>query len=752
MAKEEKEQEFLLEIPLDASQIEDFKPDQDVKVLVRGAGRAASQIVKLDAQGHATVKFKLSEPPGPLAVLLGPAEATDEELTAIETLSVNVGSREWAGKRQLRIPPILIPPFWWHRWPFWCRKYVIRGRVLCPDGSPVPAAQVCAYDVDWWFWWLSKQQIGCATTDINGSFEIRFRWCCWWWPWWWWRHRIWELNPHLLDRIAAILRRYPEIGLLGPKGHLPSLEPFRELLGPNGPAIRRALEASDIGLLESIRERLLKKLPHIPEMEALRIWPWWPWWPWRDCAPDVIFKVTQNCLTPGEVIVNETFADTRWNITSPLDVTLTATESACCISNCPQPPCEEGECLEPSEVCALPVNDIAGNLGSPIDAPSPPGPPPGPLVPSPLLGLYRPGAVAPGVADYNSDRPFAGTVPVKKVPVTMLNVDYYEIQYLVGGIFVPLPPGACVDFLRRWIHNVPGFPTGDVPFIFTPMLDAASNSHLVVESKEHFEAAGGLAGWGFNRFWLYNEYLVVPIDTTKFLDGTYSFQVVGWQIAGGKLVNPRPLPVCGSQQQNYWMLTFDNRTYDQPTHPASHHCGEGVHICTQEPDTHISAVRINGQPVDPCDTVDAAAGDLEVDFQVTDSDGYLAVYTLVATYGLSQSVNLLNLAGAVVTVLGAGQSGWAAPGSNATYGVALSQGAVAPHWYGGHYRLTVPASQAFPQPCCYQLELRGYKRTIAGGGGPLVFSCDTGYPYWNLTEYTLGVGVCPPIPVKPVIP
>ena len=93
-------------------------------------------------------------------------------------------------------------------------------------------------------------------------------------------------------------------------------------------------------------------------------------------------------------------------------------------------------------------------------------------------------------------------------------------------------------------------------------------------------------------------------------------------------------------------------------------------------------------------------------------------------------------------------TGWAAGQSEGNYGTALSQGAgaVAPHWEGGTYRLTLPLEQAFPEPCCYQLELWAYKRTIVGHTS----SCNG---YWfhdngNRTEYSLGVGVCPP----PLIP
>ena len=82
---------------------------------------------------------------------------------------------------------------------------------------------------------------------------------------------------------------------------------------------------------------------------------------------------------------------------------------------------------------------------------------------------------------------------------------------------------------------------------------------------------------------------------------------------------------------------------------------------------------------------------------------------------------------------------------NGTYGVALGQGAVAPDWSGGTYRLTVPMSEAFPIPCCYQLELRAWKRTVVGSVADIVFSCEHGYAHNNLSEFTIGVGVCPPV-------
>ncbi|HCX29318.1 MAG TPA: hypothetical protein DHU55_06025, partial [Blastocatellia bacterium] len=91
----------------------------------------------------------------------------------------------------------------------------------------------------------------------------------------------------------------------------------------------------DPSALASLRDKLVARLPAAPELERLRLWPWWPWEPWWDCTPDIIFKVTQDCVEPNKVIVDENVWQTRWDIPTNLNVTLTATD-ACCIPICNQ--------------------------------------------------------------------------------------------------------------------------------------------------------------------------------------------------------------------------------------------------------------------------------------------------------------------------------------------------------------------------------------------------------------------------------
>ncbi|MCA9738393.1 MAG: carboxypeptidase regulatory-like domain-containing protein [Gemmatimonadetes bacterium] len=714
-----------LEIPLDASGVEDFTPDPALKVVARSSAGLRSATVKLDKSGKGTAKLSFDEPPRSVQLHVGPDGLADDEIAGMDTLTQKVPARVLAGGGSIRLTPILIPPFYWYWWLRWCRVFTVRGRVVCADGTPVPAAEVCAFDMDGWAFWHSKQQVGCATTDQNGAFEIRFRWCCGLWPWYWWRRRVWEFDPDLAKLFGSAVRMNPDLAF-DPPGGVPSLKPFATLLRDTGIDTTSPLGPDQLDSLERVRLRLLERLPQVPELERLHIWPFHPWYPWRDCHPDLVFRVTQDCGQPGTVIVDEGWFDTRWNVPTDLTVTLVANDKACCIDDgCQDPPCDDDECLVVTSVCGYTIDQIGGNLGAPA-AP---------------VGYARPGAVTAGTQAYNGDRPFGGSVNVVKNGADTLGVDYYEIEYDGGSGWTPLPFGWAHNITRAWLQTDGALWTsGAEVFKWDNTLAAG---HSVIESREHFEANGPFNDWfppgapGSSRFWTSNKYLLMSLDSTKFADGTYRFRVIGWDLVGGALQNPQVIPLCGTQQDNELVLTFDNRVVDSATHDPTHLCGS-VHTCTTEPDTHFVAVRINGQSVGPCETVPSGPGTLEIDFMALDPDEHLGGYSLIATYGLNQSRNLLNQPGSTVTTLVPGlPSGWqAAPASSeGTYGVALAQGAVAPHWRGGSFRLTVPLTEAFPEPCCYQLELRAWKRTVV--------SCSGNYDHRNLSEYTLGVGVCP---------
>ena len=132
-------------IPLDASGIDGLDPKQPIKVLLAAGGEPiASEEVTIGQEGQAHVSFEVEERPRGLRVIVGPGDASDEDLLGLQTIGVDVPLRRWQGGDELVLPPIRITPFYWFWWLRWCRTFTIRGRVLCPDGSPVPGAVVFA--------------------------------------------------------------------------------------------------------------------------------------------------------------------------------------------------------------------------------------------------------------------------------------------------------------------------------------------------------------------------------------------------------------------------------------------------------------------------------------------------------------------------------------------------------------------------------------------------------------------------------
>lgn len=729
-----------LVIPLDISGIEGRNAGQSVKVAVRRAsGEMAEATATFDDRGQAQAVLSFDRLPGHLRVAVGPADATADDLFDLQTLTFDVPSKQWEDRTVLTLQPLLIPPYFWFWWLRWCRTFVIRGRVLCPDGSPVPGATVCAFDVDMWWWWCSRQQVGCAVTDANGAFEIRFRWCCGWLPWVWWLRRRWLLEPDLVRAILPVVRPLLKDKALARPWPQPDLALFQELLEEPGrptppaafqpagraldfdaqPGIAAAASQShviDVGALETLRGQLAQRLPRAPELEHLHLWPWWPWQPWWDCRPDIVFRVTQNCGGQNQVIVDEACLAARWNVTSPLDVTLVANNLACCIDDTPQP---EGNCLNITHVCSFPVASIGGNLSAPL-APA--------------------GFQNPGLISSFGDRPFAGALWIQGDFGALAGADYYELQYLTGAGWQPLPLGTVAGFNRTYFGpQLPAGPIDTYPVAF-PVIEL--DGRRVIESRQHFEATNGAGTWEIvgpgSRWWMDNKTMLAGWLTMdgagmpNFADGTYALRVRSWRRVGDNLVDPQVLGQCGTdpEQPNSLVLTLDNRIVGPASgHPASvpsHPVGGGtVHTQTLEPDTDVVSVVIrhsNGTttPVGACGVTEINATDvLVVEFLAHDPDGHLAYYSLQATYGENAVVNLLGVAGHTLTAVAADFVG-------PDYATARLAGAVSPIWRGGVMRYEALASRVFERTCCYQIELRAHKRTIV--------DCD--HSLWGHTNYS----------------
>jgi hypothetical protein len=728
----------VLIVPLDASAVTDRERGEKLKVAVMdGKGDVMSQVVELNADGAGVAKFALKGMTGSLQVAVGPEAAGDEELFAIQTLRVTVPGRLIVVTPEIKLPPIKVPPFYWIWWRRWCVRFEIRGRVVCPDGKPVPGARVCAYDVDWWWWWTGRQLLGCDTTDAAGTFSIPVRWCCGWLPWWWWRLREWALEPVLTDKIIHLLKLSQIAERIPIPEPRPGLRVFEKLAGPQPglpmpgglPAVPPALRAKlpqlqpalpedgdepiDAAAFLSLRERLMRVLPQSPEMERLKVWPWVPWNPWWDCRPDIIFRATQNCDGKERVIVNEGFSDARWDVGQNISVTLVARE-ACCIDNPPDP---AGDCIAIGSACNTLFANIGGNAGAPV---------------APV------GYANPGLASSASDIPFSGDVVLAAQFGTMSDVDYYELEWDAHGgppAFAAMPAAAAQGFTRVYFGPGLGGAPGlwhSVPFNFTTI-----SGRNVIESRERFEQTNDPGSWGVTRFWVSNrDVLMVWRTADVFADGVWDLRVETWKEAGGALQNPRILPLCNTQQDNAMVLRVDNRVVlagSPPTSP-SQPCGSGtVHVCTTEPDTDLLEIRVDGRVVGPCGTekiTDASV--VEVDFLAYDPDGHLYSYELTSHFGDNQVRNMLNPAAgslaagpATLTVPSAAQVG-------PNYLAAVGQGAVRPAWRCGVIRLTnTKPKLVFPESCAYMIKLRAYKRNIV--------NCDYGLAYRNESTLTFTV-------------
>ncbi len=750
MAKKEKKPsvgkgKFRLEVPLDASGIEDFKPDQKVKVMiVDSGGETTSLLTSMNKKGQGEAVFSFTKNPGQLKVIVGPESANDQELLGLDTLSAVVSSRSWLKEKKFTTRPICILHHHWHWWLNWCRTFTIRGKILCSDGSPVPGAEICAYDRDTWWWWTSEQLVGCDKTDQNGEFEIKFKWCCGWWPWWWWCHRHWHFDPGIYEIIKPVIEYdRPEFPYPIPSP-IPDLEVFKDIIGDDvlndldikakiqipgrkllaeetkslkSPeqdmmSLKRVDTPFNLGVVPELRKQLLEKLPFSAELAHLCIWPWHHWHPWRDCTPDIIFKATQQCFGEEKVIIDENFSNVRWNIPQTLNVTLDANSEACCLGVEDDDPV--GNCVRIDEACRTLVNNIGGNFGASA---------------SPV------GYLNPGLIKRHGDLPFANTIPIHGIFGSTANADYYEFEYKnISGSpssWTSLPTPAAGGF-TRWFWGAPlGSPIIDPPdwhpvkFVFQIV-----DGHWVIESREHFEQNNNLFSWlsGWRGWSSYTRNILIKLLTKNAIpDGTYKFRIKSWQETGGSLINPKILPYCLTTDDNYIALTIDNRIVTSAPDSYGQVCGSGtVHTCTSEPGTGFVSVKIihpdlSEVLVDACTqakinlspSTPAEFDWLQIDFFAHDPDGHLSFFTLNATYGDSLARNLLDQPGASLQkqfVPGPGIADFAA--KDYKDALLLPVPATAPHWRGGGLRLLVPAHEAFPETCCYQLELRAHKRTI----------------------------------------
>jgi hypothetical protein len=537
------------------------------------------------------------------------------------------------------------------------------------------------------------------------------------------------------DEDAQPRRRRVEFergrGLFPIEPHAPDFRFIQPLLGPAvtqnptpnlsqtsliGKNLGFGSETFDFGALEKARTVLAERLPRVADLEPLRLWPWWPWAPWFDCAPDLIFRATQDCRETGTLILEEGPGATRWNIPQTLDVTLQAHDVACCLPPIPPP---TDDCLDLTEVCGIDAHNIGGNLGNP-----------------------RPAGMASISGDI-PDRPFAGTIGIGGTAQAIHSADYYEV--LLDG--VPLPVEKLAAFGRTyWDFSTIPFTLPGVSFGPTEV-----DGKIVYETMSHYEATHPGPPWSSfsGRVWRDNVSQLAAWRTSSatLSDGTYTLDVRTYKLNAAGHLDLVNLPVCGSHDPSVrtqpLTIYVDNRLESDPLHDSfPPHPVVGVHARVTEPDTdflRITIVRGGVEltdPIEACSDHELLDGDkVRVRYYVYDPNKHLANYELSLHYGEN-----------AFTVLIPGGS-TPAPEPPGTIGAPIPEadsagprylGTPSGEWAGGVMKVDIDATE-FPITCCYLLQLVGWKRTIV--------DCNTQYVHHNTSERSFMIRRPPPPPI-----
>ena len=717
-------------------EIKEVNPDLEIKIaILRDCQILQSQVFQL-AKNQREIKYSLSfenENQKPMGVrLLVSPDVPDEQVSVVESQSQWVPAKAFAKESTAKVQ-LSLPARLYLTWLNFCRTYTIRGRVICRRwawnpilhrfticDAPVRGALVNAYDVDRFLWLYLRDKVGSAFTDVNGNFEIKFKWCCWWWfPW---IIDKWQIDPNILKKIKDLFAQvqFPfPIPLPDPAPDFNFFQNLISSINQSSPQISGLSEQLTTENFTSLGEQLVKILPASPELERLKIWPWYPLF---DCKPDIVFNVTQDCGQGEQTIYTELNTQTRWDIDTVLDgVTLIANDNACCGSFC---------CDDPSDEDCLIFHGI-GCGGYPIDHIEQD-------LTSPLLGFANPGS---------ADRPFGGTIRILGVFGDGSNVDYYKLQ---RRRISPSPTG-WEDLAEEEVGSFTrGHWLGVFPWIqneVVKLLPVAGENLLRTVSRyreEHPEV--DTSADPSNSDWLTNWITANSSSPLPGLaDGVYELRIIGYEYdeANDQLINQQIMALCPPPGQEVdpsahstFRIRLDNRN--------AIYSANSVHIDTDEPGCdfpNICAVKINEgavdeRCVDPCGFARVSAGDtITIYFKASDSDGHLDEYFLTAHWAESEVFNVIS-AGTLEaqtpsdSLVGPHYDNTFSDPTQMSYRTANSIDR--PFWYGGNYKVTVTVGatipsnthKAFETCCAFLLRLRVWKRTTNGCGRIHLNTCE----------------------------
>lgn len=726
--------------------------------LVRNQMVLVSQAISLKRQTDLTkvalslaVDYPCDEVPG-LYLTIG-KNLPDEIFLSAEPLKIWISPEKFRdGVADLTKEQVTLPVHLFKRWLLLCREYTITGRVVkrvqrwdpieqmyVPCDEPVPGAKVEAFDVDCWWFWVKRDLAGSATTNPDGTFEITFRWCCLLWlpilkP-------RWVIDPELLRQIVEAIK--PHIGPIPPE-ILKSPVAFEQFLGiseqmtataasPQVTEIRTSTcakkampisrsttaELSLAAIRKPVAAQTIKADKIIDKIRPLL--PLLPCWPFRakDCTPDIVLRVTQECEGEVNIIYDETPFQTRWNIPTHLNVTLMANEKACAIPVCEEPPA--GNCLKFMWVNCTTVQNIGTSAGPPD-----------------LRGYANPGS---------TDNPFCGSIYVKGKFGAGSAVDYFKVQYAyAGGIFKDLPEDHLLAFSRSYWAPPPGSPPGthatwnNLTFKPEPV-----DGKIVYKTLRKAEQENPLpAGWLWGYLW--NDAITLFRWNSSGLegDGLYTLRLTGysWDDVSKKLVNEQVMKTCDIKvaPEEKVMIRIDNRDANDPVYKVNEDrpCGDDtVHLCTYEPDCDFRLIELvrkddfhNPLPITPCDVIELTDLDyIVIHFKASvpknTYDGHLLAYSMYAHWGEDLVFDAIDSDGTIIN-LTADPDTLIGP----TYGQTLAGTQLTdrngrppadpehdrPYWFGGNFKTTIKGSKF--TTCAYTLVLRVWKRTIENCTAP----------------------------------
>ena len=140
---------FLLEVPLDASQVLNFHPAFQVKVVAYPIyGEAHERIVNFSVTGRGSALFNFSQAPGSLKLAIWPETVSTAGLRNVQTISVDVPASSWLKAWEIKLPEVVITDYYWNWWLHLTRKFTVDRRPICGDGIPVFATRIAVYDAD----------------------------------------------------------------------------------------------------------------------------------------------------------------------------------------------------------------------------------------------------------------------------------------------------------------------------------------------------------------------------------------------------------------------------------------------------------------------------------------------------------------------------------------------------------------------------------------------------------------------------